>query len=460
MKIVHVTGKWGDVRARRMARMQLKDKHEVVLVMDTKTLDDDRVLVPARKHARNFGAPKPEPLDVILREVLEAAKGEPWTAEQSDSWIRRARASIGDDIENVTECDDRVDDIPTFVLNKRFSHKLRDQVAALKPDLVVAHELDSFFLLVSLWTEAVNEHLLDGEPVHHAGFGFAPTPFPLIYDTHEYERGRPYIWKNVQTDIARAWQERESIFFADAVTTPSNAIAARLHADYALRDYPTVIWNSPFAPTRPVDRDRAIIRERLGIKPNEKAIGFAGYITPDRMLRQLAHAFTMLGQGWRLFIMGRTTASELEQELAAHGAEFLGELPYPWPELQDGHTLFDGLAAMDVAFSGSDIRAYPNWRMGAPNKFFEYAIAGVPQVISDALDPAAWVEKFKIGVVYDQSVRGLVRAIQEASTMTVDRDAMAREFAYDLTQGQRLANAYDVARARHETRSRPNADAA
>lgn len=422
LRVVHVGIKPGDVRMRRAARVQRDAGHEVILVNGSAMNPDGDGLIPVEE----------------------------------------------------------VDGFRTLALNECKPAWFRECILELEPDMVFAHELQVLFHVVAKWTPEVNARLEDGAEASDAGFDFAPLPCPLVYDSHEFETGRPYEWKKDHTDREIAWKERMCIRCVDHVIAPSNAIAARLKDLYFLPEYPTVILNSPFAPIRPLI-DRQEVREALRIKPGEKAIAFAGYFTPDRMLHQLLRAWLKLGREWRLFMLGQRGETwkrdektgkivmerpPIEREFERYGATFLGHVMYPWPEVQDsGPTMFDMLAAMDVAFSGSDVRGYKNWRLGSPNKVFEYAMSGVPQVLSDAIDPGGLCARFAdgekgMGVIYDNSVTDLVRKIPEAAAIKVDRDLMVKEFAYDTTQAPKLEEAMAIARRRCEARMAAKTEAA
>ncbi len=401
MKIIHVGAKGGDVRMRRAARLQRDQGHDVTLVMGCIHSMEEPALLRKKEDADNF----------------------PW-----------------------------------FQINQRRPGNLRAELAALRPDILHVHELDMLFYTTAVWTPEANERLLDEESVRYAGFDFASMPCPIVYDTHEYEQGRAYHYANQITLAEQAWKERVTIPYADAVIAPSPAIATRLRGDYFLRDMPTVVLNAPFAPIRAPNIHRDGVRAHFKVREGDKVLGFVGHVTRDRMLRQLGRAFAKLGEGWRLWIMGSTEDMDLRAELDSYGAEFLGVFPYPWPDVQEAGrdlpalNLYDGIAACDVMFAGSDIRGWPSWRMAAPNKFFEYAMSGVPQVMSEMHDPLFWAEQLGCGVSYNQTVGGLVEAIQRAKDLTFDREAIVRLFAYE-TQAIPLGEAYVTAFRRYAERT-------
>lgn len=397
MRIVHVSPKGNCIRARRAAVAMAAQGHDVAMVLGKSRLAMDRVL----------------------------------------------------------EEDRPIDGVPVFRRNAAYDNKLRDAVLALNPDVVHAHELETMFALLARWPAAAQTAVNDGQKLERCGIEFGPLPCGLIYDTHEYEQGRPLKYINPSMVGTRKWQERSTIGFADAVLAPSPAIAGRLRGDHGLREWPLTVLNSPPSIVRPI-HTHEVMRDALGIERETKAIVFCGYITSDRMLYQLGSAYTRLRETdptWRLFHLGpKMDDPELIEYLESLGTTFFGIQPYASHAAQlADDTMLDYLAAMDVGFTGLDLE-WPSWRLAAPNKLFEYAFAGIPQVASEAQDIATWMPRYNLGATYENTVSSLVRALKSVIGEKPDTAGFMRDYAFDGASTQNIVTACTTAIARAHQR--------
>lgn len=276
-----------------------------------------------------------------------------------------------------------LDGITTMRANTRALHQLQATILALEPDVVHCHALESLwhYLAAGACTEQVMRRFHDGAELVDCGLKINKGRAKIIYDAHEFERDRAFPW--LRRRAAHEWSQKEHISarYADAIVTVSDELCEALEEEYFPQVAACVAPNAPPLPKR--EPCRLVARDALKVEKSDRLIAFAGYATPDRAIDDLLSAMIYLRKDdpahrWRLVCFGTSRDAPLRRRMTLAGAEFFGDVPYPWPEEQ-GLTLIDYLSACNVGFCG----AWPewkNWAWSEPNKLYEYALAGIPQV--------------------------------------------------------------------------------
>ncbi len=293
---------------------------------------------------------------------------------------------------------------------------------ALEPAVIHAHDLQAFRFIA-----------------HAARL----SGVPLIYDSHELERGdyRP------EWGRARHWLHRQSeravIGLAARVVTVAPSIADTLAEDYRIAR-PLVLVNShPRAHIRP----NSPLRERLGLGPEARVVVFAGSITASRGLEQLLGLLPGLPDHVHIALLGRVQPgfearlSELLSELGTLGARvhLLPAVPY-----EDViHTLWGA----DVGYNGIEALS-ESLEHALPNKFFEYAFAGVPILTTPGVSVRELVERYQLGRLCPLEPEALRTQVMEmtagppASGPSASSERFTDDYCWE-TQERRLLGMYD-----------------
>jgi len=339
-----------------------------------------------------------------------------------------------------------VDGFPTYTSNAQNSKELVAAIDMMKPDVVYAHELEPMWALTHQATdEQAAAHILDGVPMEDTGMSVTPTPWPLVYDAHENEMGtwQP-SYRSPKFMEDRAWIEDKIVGEADRVTAATPGIAGRIH--YEFNRTAVLVNNAPAAPQRMPER--ALCRRILDIPEEMRVVIFNGYATSERKLNELVFAMSLLGSKWKIVLMGNSGFCPLtDAALRGAGALFLNAMPYPYDPANQSIGMLDYTSMGDVGYCGAEL-GIDNWKVGLPNKAFEYGFAGVPMVCSEMPDTVALVKKYKLGSSFDGTPRDLAAKIEEtyANGFSVAaRACFINEQGYDKLGGPAMLLALENA---------------
>jgi glycosyltransferase involved in cell wall biosynthesis len=219
---------------------------------------------------------------------------------------------------------------------------------------------------------------------------------PLVYDSHEFERGsRRYPGVRNQT-VVRA-VERLGIRAASAVVTVSPAIAEELSRIYRI-PCPQVLLNSP-----PLDESLApapfSLREVCGVGPEETLVVFTGALSGARGIEETVDAFAELPQSFHLALMGPRKPHR--EAMFRERAAALG--------LEGRVHLVDAVRGDQVGavIASADAAVVPQGKAGRsqdltlPNKLFDAVLAGLPVAAAATTSVAAFVRRHEVGALFD-----------------------------------------------------------
>ncbi|AVT34990.1 glycosyl transferase family 1 [Plantactinospora sp. BC1] len=239
----------------------------------------------------------------------------------------------------------------------------------------------------------------------------AGRPVRLVWDAHEFLPGiRP--WQpNIRWLPAMRAHEREYARYADAVVTVSDALADLLRAEHRLAEQPAVVLNAPAAEHAPTGVDGAVpdLRQRCGIGPDVPLVVYSGSAAEQRGLRTMVDALPELPGVHTALVVNPDL--QYVRKLVAHAhrigvADRVHVLPY--------------VAHWQVVpfLSGADVGAipihhWPNHEIALITKFFEYAHARLPLVVSDVRTMAGTVRSTGQGEVFRaRDVADYARAVR------------------------------------------------
>ncbi|WP_116070699.1 glycosyltransferase family 4 protein [Asanoa ferruginea] len=262
----------------------------------------------------------------------------------------------------------------------------------LKPDLIHAND----FRMLGVGARAKTRAAAAGRQVK------------LVWDAHEFVPGIRPLPHNARWNPAIQAHEREYASFADAVVTVSGGLAELLRVEHGLASLPTVVLNAPLAAgSEGVGPD---LRGLCGVGVGVPLVVYSGAAAVQRGLDLMVEALPRLG-GVHVALVVNAPSDGYVRGLVAR-AEVLGVggrlhvLPYV------AHDRVVGL------LSGADvgvipIHRWPNHEIALITKFFEYAHARLPMVVSDVRTMADAVRAAGIGEVFrSEDLDDFVRAVE------------------------------------------------
>ena len=265
----------------------------------------------------------------------------------------------------------------------------------------------------------------------------------LVYDAHEFERGRNWGSSNVPLLFRQLWAlpERLAIHRAELVITVCDSIAAELVRLYNVEP-PAVVRNIPLyhgsVPPAP-------LRRRMDLDDATPLVIYQGVVTANRGLEPLLEAISRLeGVALAVFGSGPRLAhfrNEVHRRGLADRVCFTGQIPL---EELPAYT-----AAGDVGAALIQ-NACLSYYYCLPNKLFEYLHAGLPVVASNFPEIASVVRRFDVGALVDpedpEQIASALRAVLTPPERRAALRAHARRAATHYTwqeEEARLLQAYD-----------------
>lgn len=233
----------------------------------------------------------------------------------------------------------------------------------------------------------------------------------LVYDAHELETETINsfgIRKKLKKTV-----ERLLIKKADIVFVVSENIADWYEQHYRI-ERPVVVLNAP--KLTELNAANNLFRESLGIKASSKICLYQGGLTKGRGCKLLLDAFSERNNDDVVMVfMGY---GELEKEIknmAAKKANIFFHPAVP-PEVVLKYT-----ASADFGISYIENRCL-SYYYCMPNKFFEYAMAGLPVIISDMKEMREMLEKYQMGlVVENESIEAINNAINKIQYLDIEK---------------------------------------
>ncbi len=276
---------------------------------------------------------------------------------------------------------------PPAVRLLALNHRHAAEAIRLRPDIIVAHDLNTLFgaMIVRRVTKT-----------------------PVVYDSHELYLERNIGDKSRFMDKLFWWPvERAFIGKCSAVMTVADGICDHLQEQYGI-PRPTLVRNvQPYEPPAPHTR---VLSDELGIDRERAIVLYPGAITINRGLEQLIDSAVHL-HGAAYVIMGYA-GNPAYLETLKQRARDNGQL---------GATVFfrDAVPIDDVVryAVSADAGIVPtqnvclSYQFESSNKIFHCLMGGVPLAMSDHIEKRRISEQFGVGVLFDETDP---RAIAEA----------------------------------------------
>lgn len=287
------------------------------------------------------------------------------------------------------------------------------------------------FLLAKKKPSVVNAHALSVLPI--ALFCKIFLKSMVVYDAHELETeqvGGLSIKKRLSK-----WLERKLIHKADLMFVVSESIADWYANEYNITR-PAVVLNAPNKRKLKVNNH---FRKQLGIQKKQIILLYQGLLTRGRGIHLILDAFkTRLDDKVVAVFMGYGELAIDIQNIAVHQNNIFFFPAVP-PDV-----VLDYTASSDFAISLIENTCL-SYYYCMPNKLFEYAMAGLPVLVSNMKDMAAIVTKNGMGAVIDDySARGINQAIdkflsQDLEKMRTNAYRVACENSWEIQEARMLA---------------------
>jgi glycosyltransferase involved in cell wall biosynthesis len=223
----------------------------------------------------------------------------------------------------------------------------------------------------------------------------------LIYDTHELETETNNL-KDLRKKLSK-WTEYLLIKKVDHIFVVSENIAEWYEKTYNITR-PTVLFN---APRVAYVNKTGYFKNIFHLRDDQIITLYQGGLTAERGIDILLEAFKKNTNDKIVIVfMGY---GELEREIQSVSKSYKNIFFHETvpPDMVLNYT---ASADVGIALIKNTCLSY-NFTM--PNKLFEYAMAGLPVIVSNVKEMSAFVEKNQIGVVVeDYTVASLNKAIE------------------------------------------------
>lgn len=224
----------------------------------------------------------------------------------------------------------------------------------------------------------------------------------LVYDTHELEtetNGSMGIRKKLAKLI-----EKTLIKKCDLIFVVSENIADWYAKEYHIRK-PVVVKNTP----RLVDSKKTnYFRENLSIKDNSIIVLYQGGLSKGRGVDLLLECFKQRNDDKVVIVfMGY---GEIEEDIKIASKERNNIFFHP---AVDPDIVLEYTSSADIGISFIENTCL-SYYYCLPNKLFEYAMAGLPVIVSNMKEMRELVEKYDMGIIVeDDKVNSMNNAIDK-----------------------------------------------
>ena len=230
----------------------------------------------------------------------------------------------------------------------------------------------------------------------------------IVYDSHEL------FFDRQPTDSPKIVKWRKYVFERMQEKAYAGRIATIITVSDSIADHMMAKWKV----RRPIVVRNAVDLRSLGKKgahfqiANKKIVVHSGNITFGRHLPELVAALSFLPEDIALVLMGEAREYILTTLLKIANSNGVDRRLI----IQTPVSLQDVIPTLEQADLGAVLFTQDalNYKLGLPNKFFEYVAAGLPIVVGRAQEIAAIVREYNLGVVCDETnPRAIAAAIQE-----------------------------------------------
>ncbi|WP_298713210.1 glycosyltransferase family 4 protein [uncultured Micrococcus sp.] len=246
---------------------------------------------------------------------------------------------------------------------------------------------------------------------------------PWVYDAHEWLPGQ-MMPGPVDQRIGWKAAEAELIHEADAVLAVTDELAARTQAYHRLPERPATVVNAPWSLRAPLSpEERLPLRQECGLADDVPLLVYVGRLAAVRGIFTAVEALPHL-PGVHVAFVGssdvapRAALRELAESLGVadrvHITDYVPSASVTWY-----------IASATAGLS--PLLPTPAHESAVPTKLREYLLAGLPMVVSDLREQAAFVRDQGVGTVAAPGdAVDLARAVRELLAGLEDLRATVR----------------------------------
>lgn len=259
----------------------------------------------------------------------------------------------------------------------------------------------------------------------------------LIYDTHELETETNGL-RGIRKKLSK-WLEAKLIKHVDMTLVVSESIADWYMNEYNI-ERPTVVLNAPNKKTLKINNH---FRQQLNIRDDQIILLYQGGLMVGRGVNLILEAFKARTDDKIVIVFMGYGVLEKKIKHAALIHRNIFFFPAVSPEV-----VLDYTSSADVGIHLIQNTCL-NHKYCMPNKLFEYAMAGLPVLVSNMQDMAEMVVVNKMGaVINDFSEKGINIAIdnflvQDLSVMKENAYRIACSNSWEV-QEQKMLIAYQT----------------
>lgn len=189
----------------------------------------------------------------------------------------------------------------------------------------------------------------------------------------------------------KIWQSLESLFIRRATVFTSGELDSDLLATHYAVPTPATVYNFPALQT--IASTNAL-REKLSLSDDRRLLLYQGVLMEGRGLFKMIEVMEQSDEHYALVLIGdgplfAEVKQRIERSSARHRIFMLGRVPYA--------ELLHLTASADVGLSLIE-NISKSYELALPNKIFEYAMCGVPGVVSDLPAMKKIVDAHHIGL--------------------------------------------------------------
>jgi glycosyltransferase involved in cell wall biosynthesis len=262
----------------------------------------------------------------------------------------------------------------------------------LKPDLIHAND----FRMLGVGARAALRARGQGRPTK------------LVWDAHEYLPGINPWNSHPRWHMAQVAHEAEYAPYADAVVTVSETMVELLTKEHHLTSAPVIVRNAPTVGLEGAD-DQPGVRELCGIGADVPLLLYVGTMTPARGIDIMVDTLDRLDGVHVGFVARQTKHLDriMDKARELEVADRVHHLPYVTVDRICGY-----ISSADIGVFPA--LHFPNHEVDLPTKFYEYAQARLPMVVSDVRTTAETTRRLGVGEVFvAEDVEDYLHAVRE-----------------------------------------------
>ncbi|WMY77081.1 glycosyltransferase family 4 protein [Citricoccus sp. I39-566] len=247
---------------------------------------------------------------------------------------------------------------------------------------------------------------------------------PWLYDAHEWVPGQEIVGGD-QARIGWVAAEAELIRHADAVISVTDELAGRMKSRHRLPERPTVVHNAPLAAKTPLDPEQRLpLRQECGLDEDTPLLVYIGRLADVRGIFTIIDALAQLPGVHAAFVGNQDDA--YRQRMRDHAAQI---------GVDDRLHIADYVPSSSVTWyiqgatcGVSPLMPTPAHELAIPTKLREYLQSGLPLVVSDLTEQAAFTRDGGLGTVFAPGqADSLAGAVQELLDRLPDFRAAVRD---------------------------------